>query len=200
METAPAPRPKEYNPNDRSNADLPPQDPWAGSEAHHAPEQYQIPTDGSEDLKPLPGISPQQEAAKFDQLAQTFVRTELIEPKNGSRQPTQDTSQQDTEPYTPRHLRLNDDTPFVPNPISDLERRNAESFKATAKLAESLQATNPELKQGIDNYLNNVPLENPDKNATEQTPQPEQTTPPETYAGRHRKLGRIARWFAKLRS
>lgn len=228
METAPAPRPKEFNPDDISNEQVTPQDPWAETATPaHASEHFQIPADHSGNLPPLPGISPEEEAARFEDIAHTLKGTEVITQVHGldaQDAPTDQSSRSEqTEVYTPRHLRLNDE-PFVANPVSDRERRNQENFKATVGLAKSLEASNPELMEGVKNYLDNTPLPpTPEQSAgdsqaftkadatelqsrlastpaEQNTPQPEQTAAPENYQGKRRKLGRIASWFAKLRS
>lgn len=190
-----------------------PQDPWAGADKNASSETARASNVVSPENTPLPplaSMSPQEEAAKLREIEDKFN-------ENTTPGDTQDKK----EEYTPRHLRLNEE-PFVSNPASEAERRNETNFKATVNLATSLQKSNPELMDGVNKYLDNTPLPTTkppaaDPNAftkgeatalrdqlaaeesTPQAPQPEQTAQPESYKGRHRRLGRVASWFARFR-
>lgn len=241
METLAGPRPQDDEKAKNNWGNLAePQDPW-GNEQAHASEQYQIPepapagkenwqnlpeaqdpwsatahTEHSNALPPLDIMTPDEEAERLQQIEENYSRS--------ATEPSQ--SQEQTVEYTPRHLRLNEEK-FVPNPVTQIRHREAEGFKTTTKLADTLQDSNPELKEGIDAYLDNTPLPTgPDrppidsaaftkldvaavreklaayetqKQAEEAANRPEQSADTKDYQGRHRKLGRIASWFARLR-
>lgn len=164
-----------------------PQDPWAGAAEH------------SGDISPLPHMTPREEAAAFDDIVHDLQRPEIvpqIDAQSDVSAPAGHTTDEE-RPYTPRHLRLNDE-PFTPTPASDIARRNQANLNATLALNQTLRRVEPELLRETNNAISNAQTESIALPAPEQpVPQTAEAERPAKYKGRRRTLGRFARLFSR---
>lgn len=209
METLHAPLPKEQN------APLGEQhDPW--------PDAPFVPPEHDQNLAPLPNMSPDRETQNFNKIADELVKTGIVSYSDASGRvtPAEQPSIPSLSSETPRSHPLASER-STDSPVSSREALNR---KATLTMAKNLEKSNPALAQEIYaafdiptpssavSVTENVPAVPVIAPETPTTSQPEQhavseQVRPENYEGRHRLtthrkrgLGRIASWFAGLRS
>ncbi len=156
-----------------------PQDPW-----NHAADTQVHPN-----LRSLPYMSPEQEAAQFDGIVENYTlndqQNSVVSYPVQEAAPNAHVGDVPTEvkpAYTPHRRTAEHD--YTPTPVDDIERRRRMNLQASFALAHTLRAQQPELMrelvQATSEPVTEVIAERPDK-----------------YRGTRRRLGRLARLFGR---